>query len=330
MTIITDDKPLVSVIVPVYNSYKYFEDTIRSIIGQTYNNLEIILVNDGCSNGTDYIINKYALFDSRVKVYNKRNQGTQYARHEGIRNATGKYIQNLDCDDILIDDAIERLVKRAVETDADMVAAPFFFCPSDKEKYKSDDLKFDEISGVDYFREMCFKRAYWPTWTVFHKRELYLKNHIFIDPDIMMTEDTIHTTQLSLYSEKVVSIKDPIINFIVRSDSLSNHKDITDKQFYDLRKYPVVIENFIRSKGLENQLSAELGYLKIRNMFESIAKKRLENLKSDMKTVRKMLKEHPDLKQYLVRREKKVIKVYSVSPVIGYLNILRYMKQGKL
>ena len=116
----------------------------------------------------------------------------------------------------------------------------------------------------------------------------------------------------------------------MRSDSLSNHKDITDKQFYDLRKYPVVIENFIRSKGLENQLSAELGYLKIRNMFESIAKKRLENLKSDMKTVRKMLKEHPDLKQYLVRREKKVIKVYSVSPVIGYLNILRYMKQGKL
>ncbi len=325
-----DGFPLVSVVVPVFNSIDYFEDTIKSIINQSYNSIEIILVNDGCTDGTEKIINKYSDLDSRITVINQKNLGTQFARHAGINKATGKYIQNLDCDDILLSDAIERLVAKAEKTGADMVAAPFFFCPTDRERYKSSPLTFDQLSGIDYFREICFKRAYWPTWTVFHKKELYHNNNIFLDPEIMMTEDTIHTTQLSIYSQKVVSIKDPIINFTVRYDSLSNNKSINDTRYRDLRKYPVVIEQFVRSKGLEQSLALELAFLKIRVTFESIAKRRLENLRSDFKEINKILKDYPELKKELSRREKKVLKVYKICPVVGYLNILRYIKQKKL
>ena len=106
-----DMAPLVSVVIPVYNSYKYFEKTLLSVLSQSYNNLEVILVNDGCTDSTPSIIERYAQSDERIKVINKLNQGTQFARRAGVRMATGKYIQIMDCDAFLFADAVLRLVE---------------------------------------------------------------------------------------------------------------------------------------------------------------------------------------------------------------------------
>ena len=122
------ESPLVSVIIPVYNAHNSIAKTLQSVINQTYTNLEIVVVNDGSTDESLDIIKTYAVEDPRIVVFDKQNEGLVQARKSGIDIATGKYIQYLDSDDIMHEDAITRLVNKAEETQADMVMAPFMFC----------------------------------------------------------------------------------------------------------------------------------------------------------------------------------------------------------
>lgn len=120
------ESPLVSVIIPVYNAHNSIAKTLQSVINQTYTNLEIVVVNDGSTDESLDIIKTYAVEDPRIVVFDKQNEGLVQARKSGIDIATGKYIQYLDSDDIMHEDAITRLVNKAEETQADMVVAPFY------------------------------------------------------------------------------------------------------------------------------------------------------------------------------------------------------------
>lgn len=91
--------PKVSIIVPIYNSAKYLAKCLDSITGQSYNNLEIILVNDGSTDDSGKIIDKYAKRDSRIKVIHQANQGQSAARNAGLAKATGDYLGFIDADD---------------------------------------------------------------------------------------------------------------------------------------------------------------------------------------------------------------------------------------
>lgn len=92
---------LITVIVPIYNVKKYLSNCVESLIGQTYNNLEIILVNDGSTDNSGKIIDKYAQKDKRIKVIHKQNGGVSSARNEGLKIATGDYITFVDSDDFI-------------------------------------------------------------------------------------------------------------------------------------------------------------------------------------------------------------------------------------
>ena len=322
--------PLVSIIIPVYNCYKYFEETLNSILSQSYDNIEIILVNDGSTDNTSSIIERYIRIDNRIKVINKENQGTQYARCDGIKIAKGKYIQNMDCDDILLPDAIFKRVETAENTNADIVVSPFYFQYESGELKESGTVPFIQMSGIEYFRQICYRNAYWASWTYLYKKSLYDDNNIVCDHEIMMTEDTILTTQLMCNAKNVVWSSTPVIKFNVHYDSLSNNKSITDNKFKDLRKYPIWIENFIKNKGLINELAQEVDFLKIRVAFESFSKNRFEKAVDDMKLINNILAKYPELKDKLFRREKKIISVFKFSSKIGMMNLYRYKKQGKI
>ena len=112
------ESPLVSVIIPVYNAHNSIAKTLQSVINQTYTNLEIVVVNDGSTDESLDIIKTYAVEDPRIVVFDKQNEGLVQARKSGIDIATGKYIQYLDSDDIMHEDAITRLVNKAEETQA--------------------------------------------------------------------------------------------------------------------------------------------------------------------------------------------------------------------
>lgn len=98
--------PLVSVIIPAYNAGKFITETIKSVINQTWKNLEIIIVNDGSIDDTLIVVNKF-LGDDRIKLIDQRNQGSSHSRNTGLYFAKGDYIQYLDADDILSQNKIE-------------------------------------------------------------------------------------------------------------------------------------------------------------------------------------------------------------------------------
>lgn len=111
-----------SVIIPVYNVEQYIEKALDSVIGQTYRNLEIILVDDGSTDDSGLICDRYEKIDDRVRVIHKENGGIVSARKAGIRIATGEYAVNLDPDDWIESEAYENVVKIISEHQPDIVA----------------------------------------------------------------------------------------------------------------------------------------------------------------------------------------------------------------
>ncbi len=118
--------PLVSVIIPVYNTEKYVADSIHSVINQTYNNLEIIVVDDESPDNAYLIVEKYAASDNRVRMIRQKNMGLSGARNTGLLNCNGEYIIFLDSDDRLVVDAVEHLLSEATQNEADIVFADRF------------------------------------------------------------------------------------------------------------------------------------------------------------------------------------------------------------
>jgi len=116
----------ISVIIPVYNAAKYLPKCIDSVLNQTYKNLEIILVDDGSTDESGKISDKYSYKDNRVIVIHKENGGTSDARNKGIKAATGKYIGFIDSDDYIETDMYEILLKTLYAYDADIVECAFY------------------------------------------------------------------------------------------------------------------------------------------------------------------------------------------------------------
>lgn len=170
--------PLVSIITPVYNAEKYLKTCIDSVLKQTYTNWELILVNDGSTDGSLDIIKQYAQLDVRIKYIDKINEGPSLSRKSGTEQAKGKYIQYLDSDDFLQENAIEYLTDKAEATNAEVVAAPFFFYYSENKMDISGHFSFQEMTGMEYFNEILSGRAYWSVWSNFLSRSL-LKETIY-------------------------------------------------------------------------------------------------------------------------------------------------------
>ena len=118
----TEKTPLISVIIPVYNVEKYLEQCLVSVIFNSYQNLEIIIVNDGSPDNSAVIYDKYAELDKRIKIIVQENGGLSAARNTGIKAATGEYIHFIDSDDYVDLNFYEELVNDAVLYDADIVA----------------------------------------------------------------------------------------------------------------------------------------------------------------------------------------------------------------
>ncbi|MCD7783929.1 MAG: glycosyltransferase, partial [Firmicutes bacterium] len=114
-------EPLVSILVPAYNSEKYIGRCIDSILGQEYKNIELIAIDDGSDDKTGQILDEYAASDGRVRVFHRENAGVSASRNLGLDMARGKYIEFSDSDDWLTSDATKLLVRAAEDKGSDMI-----------------------------------------------------------------------------------------------------------------------------------------------------------------------------------------------------------------
>lgn len=126
------ENDLISVVVPIYNVEKYLEECVDSIINQTYKNLEIILVDDGSTDNSGKMCDKFAQNDSRIKVIHKENGGLSDARNCGIEAATGKYIQFIDSDDYIDLDMFEILYNNLKKYNADISMCSHYILTEDE------------------------------------------------------------------------------------------------------------------------------------------------------------------------------------------------------
>jgi capsular polysaccharide biosynthesis protein cpsI len=114
-------KKLISIIVPVYNVEEYLNECLDNIQSQTYKNLEVILVNDGSTDGSKEICEKYCKRDTRFRLINQTNQGQSVARNRGMQESTGEFLTFVDSDDVIKEDMLEQLMKQMTSENIDIV-----------------------------------------------------------------------------------------------------------------------------------------------------------------------------------------------------------------
>ena len=147
---------LISVIIPVYNAELYLKRCIECVISQTYNNLEIILVDDGSTDSSGDICDKYAIKDSRIKVFHNKNMGPGATRNYGFEVSCGDFIFYLDSDDYISDSCIEGLIRKFAETNADIVFARLLHVNSLSEKItQNHEQSPDVLTGSEAMRKIC-------------------------------------------------------------------------------------------------------------------------------------------------------------------------------
>ena len=121
------EKPLVSIVVPVYNVEKYLSRCYESIASQSYSNWEAVLVDDGSTDNSGKMCDEIALVDPRIKVIHKQNEGLGLTRNCGVKNSSGEYVFFLDSDDYIESDAIESLVESIIDEECDLAIGNFYY-----------------------------------------------------------------------------------------------------------------------------------------------------------------------------------------------------------
>jgi len=202
----------ISVIIPVYNVENYLTQCLDSVISQTYNNLEIIIVNDKSPDNSQQIIDKYAAKDSRIKsVIHKQNKGLGGARNTGISIATGDYIAFVDSDDYIKPDTYEILVNEIKKNNSDIINFGRIDKYPDTEKiWVPTYSKQIYTSGWEDVKDATLKNKFNPICcTSIYNRNLIINNHILF-PEKLLFEDFFFSFQTNLFANKISYIDNPL------------------------------------------------------------------------------------------------------------------------
>ena len=166
-------EPLISVIVPVYKVEAYLPQCLDSICGQTYHNLEILLVDDGSPDRCGEICDQYAARDSRIRVLHKQNGGLSDARNAGMQQMSGSYLMFVDSDDMLPPDAVQTLFETALSENAELVIGDHrrFSEILPEENSKKNIVEVHRLTGSEAMRDMLQNGC--AAWARLYQREIH-------------------------------------------------------------------------------------------------------------------------------------------------------------
>lgn len=296
--------PKVSVIVPFYNVEKYIEKCLNSLVNQTLEDIEIILVNDGSKDESYKIAQEFQKkYSNKIKYYEKTNGGLGDARNYGINYASGEYIAFLDSDDYVENTMYEEMYEKAKQEDADMVECDFWWEYPDKKK---------EDIGETYSnqKEMLYKSRV-VAWNKLIKREIY-QNH----PEARFSvglryEDIEGFYKILPYINKVAYVRKTFIHYLQRQGSISNTQNRRNEDIF------IVLENVInyyKENNLYDEYKAEIEYVYSRYLlcssFLRIVKINDKKIKKELldKTWKKLNETFPNWKKNIILKNDKSIK----------------------
>lgn len=281
----------ISVIVPCYNIKSYLPRCIESILAQTYKNLEVILISDGSTDGTDEVIREYAKKDSRIIPVFKQNSGVSDTRNRGLDMATGDYIGFVDGDDYIEPEMYETLLKNAIENNADISHCGYqMVFPSRVDYYYNTGKKViqDNKKGIrdiivgDYVEPSpCIK--------IYRKN---IVNNLRMPPDIKINEDVIFNFYAFVNSQKSVYEDLPFYHYILRKGSAATSKINQNKLFDPVRVRKEIFEYSLKNLDNEIQSVAYSSYLNsIINLYRVVSNSKLKEYKEDSFILKRQIKE---------------------------------------
>lgn len=260
---------LVSIIIPVYNVFEWIDTCIESIVEQSYKNFEVLLIDDGSTDGSDKKCDIWVQKDNRIRYFYKKNEGPSIARNFGIQKAKGEYLSFVDSDDWVDKEFLQKMVQKIVEEDADFVECDIY-----RYNNETGEMTYSVSSGrmgVPYTLEEHMKYGNTAIWKCIMKKSLWVENGLEF-PKCHSEARAVYPVLLAL-STKIVNVNEALYYYRrFRKGSLTQNPTSKEKESIGIEAFEHLIANFHKC-GLDKK------YGKI---MESIIKIKLSDILAAM------------------------------------------------
>lgn len=239
-----NNNPLVSIMIPVYNIENYIEKCLDSVFNQTYNNIEVIIVNDKSTDTSsekiDHYIKNNKTEKTVIKIDHETNTGLGGARLSAIKVATGKWYMFVDGDDSLELDAVEMLVNKSQEDNADLVVFGYNIIYQNRKLAVPCDYNQDK---EDYIKRLLLKTCSASLWNKFYRRELFSENEIWPQKGLNQGEDYAMTPRLVYVAHRISKLDKCLYNY-VQSNQNALTKNFKIEHIQQLKTADNILESF--------------------------------------------------------------------------------------
>lgn len=327
-----DKKPLISVIIPVYNLGREIIPTLDSVCGQSYGHLQIVVVNDGSTDESLRIVREYAARDSRIAVVDKPNEGLALARRSGLERAEGDYIHHLDGGDILAPGAYELLVDTLRSNGfPDVVMFEFRYRFADGRTSDSCSYPFPEgwTDSMDMLRHIWFTQNYHSTLQYLHRRSLACELHF--DSRLSLGEDLYYTTQLLYRAGRVWLLHARLFDYVQDAGSMTRCGRYSDRAVESTLLFPELVYDFMRDKPEFESVQKELLVIRLVAYLLLIRMGRRERMKMMVTEIRRACQQYPELRSHReIHFLRKLLALYGRFPLLYRIELWHYRREGKV
>ncbi len=287
-------EPLISVIVPVYRVEKYLAKCVESIRGQTYKNLEIILVDDGSPDNSPRLCDELAKNDARIKVFHRKNQGVSNARNFGMQKCSGEFVVFVDGDDFLQPDMYEKLMKKQQQSAADLVFCGFNYASENgiQPVIETELSKFCETGDLNFLfnhssRKNCAEgklvindNVMGCVWRTLFKKDIL--QGVEFNTNVKFMEDLLFMTDLFIKKKpKCGLVDESLYNYVLRPSSASN--DLIEIIVKDSQNFAAAFEKCV----IESEYTSAADAFKFFCYFKCVLAKAKSGRKDSLKEVEK-------------------------------------------
>ena len=267
---------LVSIIVPVYNAEEFLNRTIESVLGQSYKDIELLLVNDGSIDSSEAICKDHALRDNRVRVITQENMGPAAARNTGIRQAAGEFAFFLDADDLIENNTIEQLIAGYDHSGSEMVMSNFSKLETGGEIISQDVAfrtgdgpfkgesrvlsKADVVEYVRHFLKHPSNHLISYCWARLYKLSILKENNIFSNEQMNLFEDFVFNLEYLKHADKVLFVNESLYTYVMHASHVSVSMSIVNSAslLHDMNVFRTEASGFLEQAGAGKMSASDI------------------------------------------------------------------------